>query len=411
MAVFSPEDGVVQFVGAAQGYGGPDPCGWVVIRSADRVWELGHIRRLPNIVVGSKVSAGQQVAVVNPNSATNGGTAPHLHVSVMPGTYNPERKTDPLPLLLGAKEPEGDVNRPPYNEYPMWSRNSQDRGGSRIDLFLLHTQEGDGNADSLARFLGNPANEVSYHYTVSQANGGVTVVDVVDTDRASWSVLSANNRSINLCFAGSRASWSTAEWMRNSKAIDVAAYLAVQDCRKYGIPLKVIAPPYTAGRAGISDHNYVTQVLRDGSHTDVGKNFPWRYFESKVAEYSGTGKPTSESGDDMFTDADRELLKQIAGYRRPSRSPLRHLGEGEVDTIAGFAWSTDGLTHPQFVAMAARYGHMDSIALLAEVASADPVRFPDRQEDAKLARAILNEVANVNPEALKQFQQSLRGTR
>lgn len=180
--------------------------------------------------------------------------------------------------------------RPDFNEFPLWSPNTQSRSGTKIDLFLLHTQEGGGNALSLAQYLANPANQVSYHYTVSQdaKDNGVTVVDCADTDEASWSVLSANNRSINLCFAGSKAAWSTDEWMRNSKAIDAAAWLAVQDCKKYGIPFTVIAPPYTAGRAGISDHAYVTKVLKDGTHTDVGAGFPWPYFAEKVAEYSGT---------------------------------------------------------------------------------------------------------------------------
>ena len=171
------------------------------------------------------------------------------------------------------------ADRPDFNEYPMWSPNRSSRGGRRVDLFLLHTQEGDGNADSLARFLQNPANEVSYHYTVSEDSNdhGVTVVDVVDTDDASWSVLSANNRSINLCFAGSRAGWSRDQWLKQSRAIDVAAYLAVQDCKHYGISTRVVAPPYNS-TPGISDHQYVTQVLKDGSHTDVGPNFPWDVF-------------------------------------------------------------------------------------------------------------------------------------
>ena len=32
---------------------------------------------------------------INPDSATNGGTAPHLHLSVMPREYNPNAKIDP----------------------------------------------------------------------------------------------------------------------------------------------------------------------------------------------------------------------------------------------------------------------------------------------------------------------------
>lgn len=317
MPVFAPEDGVVQFAGAAQGYGGPDPCGWLVIRSASGAWELGHIRRLATVTVGSKVSAGQQVAVVNPNSATNGGTAPHLHVSWMAGGYDPSRKTDPMPVLAGAKEPEAvlkdDVNRPDFNEYWVASNNRESRGGTKVDLFLLHTEEGGGakdGADRLARWLQGPVN-VSYHYTISQdpTDGGVTVCDVVDTDLASWSALSANRRSINLVFAGSKASWSREQWLQQSKAIDVAAFLAVQDCKKYNIPFTVIAPPYTAGRAGISDHNYVTKVLRDGNHTDVGGQFPWDVFSASVAKYSGVQAPAPQVSPP--TPAQQEMLRLV----------------------------------------------------------------------------------------------------
>lgn len=111
----------------------------------------------------------------------------------------------------------------------------------------------------------------------------------------------------------------------------------------------------------------------------------------------------NQEEDDMFTDDDRNLLRQVAGVRRPSLSPLRHLDEGDVNTCAGFAWTGDGLTHPQFVAMAAKYGHMDSIRLLGEVAGADPVKYPDRQEDAALAKAILADVYAANPAALQRF--------
>jgi len=121
-------------------------------------------------------------------------------------------------------------------------------------------------------------------------------VDVIDTDLYAWAVLNANVFSINLCFAGSRAAWSRDQWLQQSRAIDVAAYLAVADCKKYGMPTEVLAPPYAgAARGGISDHKYVTQKLGIGNHTDVGDNFPWDVFAAAVKKYVAADLPPAVS--------------------------------------------------------------------------------------------------------------------
>ncbi|MEC4833744.1 N-acetylmuramoyl-L-alanine amidase [Mycobacteroides chelonae] len=238
----------------------------------------------------------------------------------------------------GAVTPD---NRPDFNEFALWSPSNSSRGGAKIDAFFIHTQEGGGGdsaAEDLAKYLGNPANQVSYHYTVSQASdGGVTVVDVVDTDYASWSVLSANSRSINLCFAGSKASWTRDQWMKQSKAIDVAAYLAVQDCKKYGIDIKVIAPPYSGRIPGISDHRYVTQVLKDGTHTDVGDQFPWDYFTERINFYAGVKEPEEP------TEPEKPpvTLEEIYAYVRDIKAQLT--GSPELGQYPGYAqlkWKT-----------------------------------------------------------------------
>ncbi len=83
-----------------------------------------------------------------------------------------------------------------------------------------------------------------------------------------------------------------------------------------------------------------------------------------------------------------ELVGQQARYRRESRSPLRQLGEREVDAIAGFGRSGDGDLHLSLVErLAVTYGDRQAIALLKEVAgeAKEPEKYPDRQDDAKLA--------------------------
>ncbi|OHT86890.1 glycoside hydrolase family 19 protein [Mycobacteroides saopaulense] len=183
--------------------------------------------------------------------------------------------------------------------------------------------------------------------------------------------------------------------------------------------------------AGLGASWYWTEQRPMNALTDTGDSATWkagsityRGFEAVTAAINGGTNGLADRRDrynrallqgeallqllnqeegDMFTDDDRNLLRQVAGVRRPSLSPLRHLDEGDVNTCAGFAWTGDGLTHPQFVAMAAKYGHMDSIRLLGEVAGADPVKYPDRQEDAALAKAILADVYAANPAALQRF--------
>ena len=117
--VFAVQSGTVMFSGPAQGYGGPDPAGWIVIDSDDSqgsgVWEYGHVVRLPHLTVGATVNAGEQIGTINPDEGSNGGVAPHLHLSHMPRGYDPGGKIDPLPVLDGAADPGVVVEAPPQH--------------------------------------------------------------------------------------------------------------------------------------------------------------------------------------------------------------------------------------------------------------------------------------------------------
>jgi predicted chitinase len=103
---------------------------------------------------------------------------------------------------------------------------------------------------------------------------------------------------------------------------------------------------------------------------------------------------------DQWDRVYRELTQLL-----PSRSPLRHLGEGPIDTVAGITLNIDGSSHIEYVKTLAAYGHPPTIALLREVASArGDARYPDRQDDAMLAIAILaglNDTTVVAPSAPK----------
>ena len=243
----------------------------------------------------------------------------------------------PAPVIPGGIV----VPRPDFNEINMIDgTHCSPRSRPPINFFL-HTQEGPGNAVDLANFLLNSSGDkaVSYHYTVHEDphDHGVTVVDVVDTDYYSWSVLDANVFSINLCFAGSFVKFSRDEWIRNYRnAIRVSAYLAVEDCKKYTtMSSNVILPPYQSG-AGISDHRYVTKCLGIGTHTDVGGpmnapwlNFPWDVFLADVHDFNGVpdDAPPVAVPPVVIPATDRQLLERIADDAHETRKQLSVEGD------------------------------------------------------------------------------------
>ena len=289
--------------------------GWASVVGLDRTGMYGNARSIDWALEDGVARWFWQHNWSGDPSINGDHPAAHLHqieidqrkVSGVGVDVNTVLKSDYGQWSRQETQPGGNIMaKPSYTEKQMWSPNNHQDNSRHVLWFLLHTQEGDGTAESLARFLCNPASQVSYHYTVD--NDG-KVYDVVDTDRNSWSVLNGNNRSINLAFAGSRAAWSRDQWFAEMQhAIDIAAWIAVQDCKKYDIPLRRIDSA-AVGRdeKGIADHWAYTVGHNDGSHTDVGKNFPWDYFMGKVLEFSGSSARLPGL-DDGVTDLWHQLL-------------------------------------------------------------------------------------------------------
>ncbi|MEV0947923.1 hypothetical protein [Rhodococcus sp. NPDC049939] len=172
------------------------------------------------------------------------------------------------------------------------SPNHSSRHGARIRLYVLHTQEGRGDAYSLARYLQQSRSRVSYHYSCDN----FTNVDVVDTDRASWSVLDANPYTVNFCFAGSFARMGRDEWLTKfGNAIQEAARIFVQDGRKYAFDnlYTVDWNQISRGMSGATDHYGITMGLGIGTHTDVGPHFPWDVFAAWIAQYRDDSDPVN----------------------------------------------------------------------------------------------------------------------
>jgi hypothetical protein len=297
------------------------------------------------------------------------------------------RQSRPIPIPGGtAPVPAPAPLKPVFEEREMFGHGSSKRSRPPIN-FLLHTEEGNSTAEQLARYC-DGSHDVSYHYTLRDG----IVYDVVDTDQASWSVLSANVFTINLCFAGSRAGWSREEWLKRERDIEIAAYIAVQDARKYGFSTEVIAPPYNgAARPGISDHKYVTQKLGIGTHTDVGDRFPWDVFIGYVNKYANT--VTAEDDEMSAADVarlegkiDRILLEQTQDGHT-SLSQVREPNEGKIGTWCKIDRNVDGNVDLMATFLRALLKSPTAKARLQRVATnVEPGRSPD---DALIAQQML----------------------
>lgn len=115
MPVYAAQSGTVVYAGAARGFGGPDPAGWVVLdhstAEGSGTTVYGHIIR--EVRVGQHVNAGDRIGRVNPSSATNGKVVPHLHFEVHPTIWKAGSQIDPVAWLGSAPSPGGPARKEP----------------------------------------------------------------------------------------------------------------------------------------------------------------------------------------------------------------------------------------------------------------------------------------------------------
>lgn len=144
------------------------------------------------------------------------------------------------------------------------------------------------------------------------ADSNSVVHCVRTTDRSHTALRHGNDDAIHyeLCgTAQTRAQWLDAA---SRPTLRNAARQMVRDMRKYGIPLKRLVGRQVRDRSakGICGHvDFTTGWPEDGgTHTDPGPQFPWDVLFADIT--AALGGDTEE--DDMFTEADRNLLREAA---------------------------------------------------------------------------------------------------
>lgn len=270
-------------------------------------------------------------------------------------------------------------NKPPFIENNVignWRGRpygcSQSRNGQKPRFIVLHTSEGAGGPALLDFMQGVP---VSYHYVVDDTGYlSATVWDLVDTDRAAWSVGNGNNYSINLCFGTSFAHrHNRSDWLRlQDDSIKAAAWIVAQDCKKYGIDPVIRVGGSASGYAslkkpgvtGITDHRGMTTIA-GGDHTDVGPHFPWDVFNQYLQQYyKGTSDELTPEQDKMLREVHACLFNDIA-----SQSLYADPDEGRKWKLHELIKNDDAMIHQATVEEGARLGDEDALRRVLRVAA------------------------------------------
>nr|DAK57372.1 MAG TPA: Bifunctional autolysin [Caudoviricetes sp.] len=367
--VYAVKDGTVTRSGPASGFGQ-----WVTVdhpaSNGGGETVYGHV--IPEVRVGQQVREGQRIARINPDSNTNGGVVPHLHIEWHRYSWSPPgpNRLNPEHMLKGAKW-VGDTPAPastPTKE-PMtvidWTQRftfGRSRPTSDIKIVCIHvTVNTPGTpAENVARYQIN-SQSGSYHELVD-ANARVLIENTDD-----WFTWSSGNCGNNIGLHRSFVMMGTEtreQWLKYDAMLRAGAKRDAEWCKKYGIPpVKLSAADLKAGKKGFCGHLETGQAWGGTDHVDPGAGFPWDTYLKYVREYLDGPKPEQKEGALMaLTDKQQgELFRMVTDihheltHRFDSRYDLQQLRDGKItaeqvhkDTLVGYVLNTDARTHDMF---------------------------------------------------------------
>ncbi|MBB5915271.1 hypothetical protein BJY24_004138 [Nocardia transvalensis] len=402
MPVYAAQAGTVVMAGAAGGFGGPDPAGWLVVdHPADDgagTTVYGHIVR--EVSLGAHVAAGQRIGRINPDTDTNGAVAPHLHFEVHRSVWalpGPDR-LDPLSWLATALEPEslgGPIMMNPRGlDYaggrpdPRAIRDAGYRfvvrylssGGRSLPGKLLTPEEADGLRAAGVEIVSNWES-----YADRMLEGWIAGAD--DAYAALAQVLRCGGRT-------DRPIYFSADWDARpdqQDAIDAylrgagtvigdanvgvyGGYWVVRRCLDNGTARWAWQCDAWSGgnvddRAQLRQLNNAGYAWIDGIPCDINEATTHDY-----GQWSATGEDDmTPEQDAMLRTVYEELTKSF-----PSRSKYRD-GDDPVDTGFGLVLNIDGRVHE---------AHVERQALLGEQWAVDLVRREAGKGDTSAAAVL-----------------------
>jgi hypothetical protein len=212
----------------------------------------------------------------------------------------------------------------------IWSPNHSGRGGASVIWLAVHTAEGATTAVSLAHYLANPVNQVSYHAVCDDS----TTIQCVDYDQEAWAMLGGNPRADQICCTGF-AAWSRDTWLSHPGMLERIARWLAERARVRGIPLDHIGPAGVSTQAsGVIGHWDYTLGAHDGTHTDPGPNFPWDYIITTARHFAGR----IQTGDTLMSQGTWESCTQDSHGTIIAKRGYLCAPVGKVSNLVNRGW-------------------------------------------------------------------------
>lgn len=178
----------------------------------------------------------------------------------------------------------------PHNAAPIWSPNRYANGATDCRWLVIHTQQGNGTARSLAGYCSRASSQVAYHDAVDE----LEMIQMVRYADAPWSAGNANAVAEHMCFGGSFAEWTRAQWLDPDKDGDGrnqdamlwrGAAWAAWRAQVNDIPIVWVSDGTPPRSRGITGHGNLGAW--GGGHTDPGPSFPKDIFIERVQSLIG----------------------------------------------------------------------------------------------------------------------------
>ena len=154
-----------------------------------------------------------------------------------------------------------------------------------VNVLVLHTAEGATDEMSLGSFFSRVTTGSS-QAGIGQDGGYATYVNYADT---AWCAppLNQEGEHLEIC---AFAKWTREQWLANMPMLESVARWIAWRCSVRRIPVVLLSDAdLKAGKAGVTDHDAVSDVWKKSDHWDVGESFPWDVVIPRAQQLAGVG--------------------------------------------------------------------------------------------------------------------------